>query len=140
MLVDSCLQFLGYEVKSISFELSDAFGKIKEFRILPEFSVSLSEPENEIYKVQLSVSIKSSEEKPQPFDLNVTMIGRFSIQMNNENEVLKQTLLRDNTVAIMFPFVRSIVASLTVAANIPPLLLPVINVSETLKNNPDSRS
>jgi preprotein translocase subunit SecB len=140
MLIDSCLQFCGYEVKSISFELSDAFGKIREFRILPEFSVSLSEPENEIYKVQLSVSIKSSEEKPQPFDLNVTMIGRFSIQMDNEDEVLKQTLLRDNTVAIMFPFVRSIVASLTVAANIPPLLLPVINVSETLKNNPDSRS
>ncbi|MGI6334493.1 MAG: protein-export chaperone SecB [Saccharofermentanales bacterium] len=140
MLIDSCLQFWGYEVKSISFELSDAFGKIREFRILPEFSVSLSEPENEIYKVQLSVSIKSSEEKPQPFDLNVTMIGRFSIQMDNEDEVLKQTLLRDNTVAIMFPFVRSIVASLTVAANIPPLLLPVINVSETLKNNPDSRS
>ena len=33
-----------------------------------------------------------------------------------------------------FPCVRSIVAQLTSAANIPALLLPVINITETFKN------
>lgn len=139
MLVNSCLKFLGYEVKSISFELSDEYGKSTEFKILPEFRMSLSEPENEIYKVVLSVAIKNTETNPQPFDLGVIMEGRFTIQMDSEDEVLKQTLLRDNTVAIMFPFVRSIVAQLTSAANVPTLLLPVINVTETFKSNSVSR-
>ncbi len=132
MLVNSCLQFMGYEVNKIHFELSEAFDKIDDFRISPEFGMSVSELNNGKYKVQLSISIKSTNENPQPFNLDVVMTGNFSIRMENDDDI-KQALLHDNTVAIMFPFLRSIVSSLTTAANIPSLILPVINVAETLK-------
>jgi preprotein translocase subunit SecB len=133
MLVNSCLQFLGYEVNSVQFELLEAFAKINEFRISPSFDTSLDEIGDDNYKVKLSVSILSTVDNPQPFNLVVVMTGNFKISFESEDEKLKQTLLHDNTVAIMFPFLRSIIASLTTTANIPPLFLPVIDVAETLK-------
>lgn len=43
-----------------------------------------------------------------------------------------------NSIAILFPYVRAFVSTLTLQANIKPILLPTLNLSslqETLKNN-----
>ena len=48
------------------------------------------------------------------------------------NTDLKESILRKNTAAILFPFLRAIVASITVNANIPSLVLPVLNFAEDI--------
>lgn len=135
MSVKSCMQFNGYEVNKIHFDLSQYYESNKEFQISPTFGMRLNDLGEDKYKVQLSFLIKASEENPLPFNLEVVMTGNFAICMESEEDELKQTLLHENTVAIMFPFLRSIIASITTISNIPPLVLPVINLVEAFKNN-----
>jgi len=63
------------------------------------------------------------------------MTGGFTIEMDSENDELKKTLLHENAVAIMFPFLRTLIATLTTAANIQPLILPIISLANTFKGN-----
>lgn len=130
----SCLQFDGYEVNNVHFELSQYYECNKEYQISPTFSLRISDCKDNKYKVQLSLSLVASDENPLPFSIEVVMTGKFFINLETENEVLKQALLHENTVAIMFPFLRAIIASLTTTANIAPLILPIVNLVEAFKN------
>lgn len=131
----SCMQFNGYEVNNIQFSLSQFYEKSKEFQISPTFDMAVTDLGDDKYEVQIMFSMKASDENPLPFNMEVVMTGNFSICLESQNDELKQTLLHENAIAIMFPFLRSIIASLTTAANIPPLILPVINLVDAFKNN-----
>lgn len=131
---ESVLQFEGYEVNHLHFDMIKEPLVDKEFQIQPIFEVSLTNNPEGLYSVMLSLEIKGSDNNPLPFELKVIMTGKFTICMKSENDELKEALLRQNTVAIMFPFLRSIVASLTTAANITPLILPIVNLAEAFEN------
>lgn len=47
-------------------------------------------------------------------------------------EKQKEELTTKNTVAILFPYIRALVSNYTANANVPPLILPPINVSKIL--------
>jgi len=133
---NSCLEFNGYEVNIIEFKLSDTFEGNKEFKIKPELQLSVADVGEDACHVKLSFSLKSTEGNELPFDMNVTMTGhfRFCADETGEEADLREKVMRENTVAIMFPFLRSIVASLTATANIPPLVLPVINIVKAFED------
>jgi len=131
----SYMQFNGYEVNSIDFNLSQYYEDNKEFKISPSFGKTVTDCGDNKYKVQLNFSLKASDENPLPFNMEVLMTGKFTISIESESEGLKETLLNENTVAIMFPFLRAIIASLTTTANIPSLVLPVINLVNVFKND-----
>lgn len=66
-----------------------------------------------------------------PFELKVSMVGHFTYpEQEDEDTVAKDHILQENTVSILFPFLRSIVAALTSNANIPTLMLPVMNFTK----------
>ena len=133
-LANSVLQFIGYQVDRIHLELPVPDLKTREYQILPTFAMSLKNVDDGNHQVTLSISITSTAANPAPFNLEIAMTGCFSLTMEQEDDELKQTLLRENTVAIMFPFLRSIVASVTSAANITPLVIPVINLAQAFKS------
>ncbi len=133
-LAKSCMQFKGYEVNEIIFHLYPNYVNENELKITPSFKMNIASSNTDEYNVQLIFSLQPNDENPLPFSMDVTMTGFFEIKMDTENEILKQTLLHENTVAIMFPFLRAIIASLTSTANINPLILPVINLSNSFKN------
>lgn len=64
----------------------------------------------------------TKEKKVYPFNLKVTMSGFFEYEGNIDVE---QYL--PNAAAIMYPYMRSIVTSITSNANVAPLILPTIN-------------
>ena len=129
----SVLQFVHYSVEEIKFKhLATKKGENK-FQIYPQFERKLIDKGNNRYDYIVSVDISSEENNPAPFELFVSIIGRFILKEDEKNPldpVMKKNLLQKNTAAIMFPFLRSIVASITVNANIPSLILPVVNFSE----------
>ena len=131
----SCMQFNGYEVNNFKFELTQYDDDTKEFKIMPEFTKSVRDCGDDKYKVQLIFSLNATDENPLPFNMEVAMTGGFTIVMDSENDELKETLLHENTVAIMFPFLRTLIATLTTAANIQPLILPIISLANTFKAN-----
>lgn len=125
----SILQFSNYSVQQLLFEDIPLSSTQREFRLHPHFNMELLDKGNDRYDVKLSVEIMSTEECPVPFRLYVALTGHF-VYNDDNNEIpmeIKEQLLRKNTVAILFPFLRQIVATLTTTANIPPLMLPIMN-------------
>ena len=78
------------------------------------------------YEVTLGVKILASEELPTPFNIEVIIIGVFSLEVEDD------VFIKENAVAILFPYLRSIVTTITANANIAPLVLPTVNVAEML--------
>ena len=98
-------------------------GKNREFQIAPVFSKSVVEHDNNLYEVILSVGINNEDDAPVPFDLFVEMVGCFELQ-EGLKEDFQRDLLNRNAVAIMYPFLRAAVSSLTSTANVTSLVLP----------------
>lgn len=128
----SFLQFNNYKVEELIFKSTPVTNDQHEFEIHPYFQHKVLDRDENKYDVYLSVEIPSSEEHPMPFQLKVALVGHFAFhdpegKVSPEN---KDYILQKNTVSILFPFLRSIVASLTTNANIPTLVLPIMNFFE----------
>lgn len=131
----SCLTFSGYRFDMLHFDVTKGEIPSDEFQLSPIFSKVISEVDGHV-NVQLSMIIESTKENPAPFSLHAVMSGAFVLTMDPENEEMRKELVNNNTVAIMFPFLRSAVATLTATANFSPLLLPVINLAGFLQDAP----
>ena len=128
----SVLQFINYEVDKIIFEQVPVSTEQHEFALHPRFEKHFSSLENKLFDATLSFEVSSSEEHPLPFHLYVSLTGHFQYEDDNNtiSDDIKDHILHKNTISILVPFLRSIVASLTTAANIPPLILPVMNFAD----------
>ncbi len=76
---------------------------------------------NERYKVSLSVQVDEDDARLSIF---VNCIGIFSIQ-NQPN----QDLIHKNAIAIMFPYVRSYVSTISTQPGMMPIVIPAINIT-----------
>ena len=140
MLVKSALQFVGYDVTRLQFEKNSLFVGAGEVQITPKFKKEVSELGENSINVTLGVLIENTESSPTPFNLCVELTGHFNAQFSGEESLpFREQLINQNTVAILFPFLRSTVASLTLAANISPVILPIINLAGAFEK-PDSDS
>ena len=111
-------------------ELSYTFNKIKfapnsKFEIKPQFSRQLRKANDTTYLVNLSVSIKSTEQEPKPFDLAVSLVGVFYVQGVTNAQQERDFVIE--ATRQMYPYLRSHVTTLTATALIAPLTLPTIN-------------
>ena len=111
-------------------ELSYTFNKIKfdpnsKFEIKPQFSRQLRKANDTTYLVNLSVSIKSTEQEPKPFDLAVSLVGIFDVQGVTNAQQERDFVIE--ATRQMYPYLRSHVTTLTATALIAPLTLPTIN-------------
>ncbi len=122
----SKLIFNKYIVKDILFEYNEKF---KEKPVEIEFKIGKNINYNKDKMiVDLKVEIFEKDDK-YPFHMIVTIRGFFTIEDNNEG-----INFEPNAIAILYPYIRSIVSTYTSQANIMPLILPVINVNKLLEN------
>ena len=128
----SVLQFKDYTVEEILFKNVPVSGDKHEFELHPHFKRELTEIGENQYDLKLAVEMISTKEHPMPFDLRISLIGHFALEdeSGEVSEELKNSILKNNTVAILFPFLRAIVASVTTNANIPSLVLPIMNFAD----------
>lgn len=128
----SVLQFNNYTVEELSFKSTPVSNDQHEFDLYPHFQQSVVDCGDNTYDAHLSVEIVSTEEHPMPFHLKVALVGHFVFcgEEGNDSSEMKDQIIRKNTISILFPFLRSIVATLTTSANVPTLLLPIMNFSE----------
>ena len=128
----SVLQFHNYSVEELFFKKVPVLDGQHEFQLHPSFNHELIDKGDNKYDVKLSVEIKPEDDHPMPFQLRVEIIGQFAYIDDSIKPDLdmKQQVLRKNTVSILFPFLRQIVASLTSNANVATLMLPIMNFSD----------
>lgn len=127
----SVLQFHNYDVEEMVYKAVPVSEERHEFELHPHFDHKVIELGEGNYDVRLTFAINSTEKYPMPFELKVSMVGHFTYpEQEDEDTVAKDHILQENTVSILFPFLRSIVAALTSNANIPTLMLPVMNFTK----------
>lgn len=69
-----------------------------------------------------------------PISINIELCGKFECT-EWETDDIGKVLIRDNAAAILFPYLRQSVSELTTLAGMPPLVLPVANVSQLFNND-----
>lgn len=124
------LRFVNYVVDSITFfnniEFEDCDVKI-DFDINPQFDVC---KEDNSFVLILDVAIFNEAEKNNyPFEMHLKIVGYFILDDLSDFDSYKA-----NAIAIMYPYVRSLVTSYTANANVNPLVLPVINVNKMIQD------
>lgn len=100
----------------------------------------INKEENQIRKDNLKVEIGVGQDEKQfavkmtydernidnCCDLKVVLIGQFEIDEEAKEKINDYV---PNAVAILFPYLRSTISTITSAAGMPPLILPVMNFS-----------
>ncbi len=128
------LQLLNYSVNEIEFLLNDKydFTKKQSVKLNQNFTRSIKKINKDVCAVSLSFIISDNDENPTPFTMRVVITGTFKLEDWEYEENID--LIKTNAVAIIYPFLRSLVATITSNANIPSYILPVFNIVSYFEN------
>ncbi len=105
------------------------FSQKEEITLTPYFKQEIKKIDQNNAKVTISFDIENIDSAS--IELHVELVGLFELKNWESEELLP--VMSTNTVAIMFPYLRTIVSSLTTNANIPPYIIPIINIARLLE-------
>lgn len=142
----SALSFEHFLVEHIHFKLNSDF-EGDNFDSTPlscRFTINHhfneDDPNNILVSVQTQLYNEEFSQTSIPFYLDLKVNGFFKYhQSENEKPCDADKIVKANTVAILFPYVRSIITSITSQANVPPVILPPVNTFKMMEEtNKDS--
>ena len=135
------LNFNSYRVRKIEYSVNDdsshdSGGKIQ---LKPEFRAHIGKGERPNQWL-VTLSMKISQDAP--FHVNITMDGLFTYNPNqDEQKIGEDDLLMTNAVAILFPYLRSTLTTITALSNdIPAVVLPTVNIAQLLRKNAQEKN
>lgn len=136
--------FLGFRAKEMYF-------KVNEHRVGTEFDLDFDLETNFDYEdlvdkskctVSLSASFFKDYEtsgKNYPFEFKIVLEGYFCASKSEMNVQQFHSLSEKNGVAMLFPYLRSIICDASKMANIPPILLPSMNILKFLEERKQNK-
>lgn len=131
------IRFEGYRISSFNYDCPDDFDFSEKgsYNLQLQKNTELLSPS--IMQVTLRTIVFWSEGDnfdDAPLKVTVEIVGRFESdsEINMKWEV--------NALAILFPYVRSIISSFTSQTGRTPVILPTINVASMLKQQPPADS
>lgn len=128
--VNSELQFLHFDVNKIQF-INNPDYEAQEVEVDLEFDSAI-ERSDEYIAQKVSVEVfPNGLENGMPFQLQIDLTGHF--RLVDGAEKLETRKLEVNTLSILFPYLRSLVTTITANANVPALVLPPLNIVKTLE-------
>lgn len=128
----SSLQFTNYYVSKIEYRYNPESSDVDEAEV--NFSHEIKY-EN-LDKIEVTINCKVTDEAG--LHLEVELHGIFSVKIDEgsiDDPIIK-TLCERNTLSILFPYLRSSISDISTKANIPPIILPTINVLAMLDKEP----
>ncbi len=134
------LERLAFEEIQFTRDTSSASGTI-EYEMNFNRSVGIADDGNH-FAVKLIANLWSKT--PNALRIKVSLIGYFYCEC--EDTTLKDTLIKYNTLSILFPYIRSQISLITAQPDLSPIVLPPVNIVamfEAVDNNDpnsDSRS
>ena len=123
------LKFCGYTVDELNFKFNNIDKDDGVINLKPIIEKELVKSGEHEYEAMLSFVLKSTKKDPIPFDLKVKIIGHFELLVEESDEDA-ETILNQKTFAILFPYLRSTITSLTSIGNVQPLIIPIVNLTE----------
>lgn len=130
----SVLEFNGYRIAKMSYQRNEDYhSTTNQITLSPKPQTVIDLAGNEI-KVSLTITVGSLKDKTVPFEVACTIVGSFTYQPDEDgNQVGLDKLVRNNAVAILYPYARAMIATLTAnSGEFPSYNLPTINVGQWL--------
>lgn len=117
----------------LNFSITESHIKIEPSEVT-EYSLDINVDQTvyeneEEGKMKLELTVMVSDEKKQ-VDITVKANGIFEYDKDID-EKAKKNFFTLNAPAILFPYVRAYVSSLTALSGMPPITLPTINLAST---------
>lgn len=134
---NSPLKFNDYIVDKIDISVSTEFlnEEKSDVSIKPNFFAEIIRNNDDKAMVVLSFDLENGSNN-LPFEIHTSIVGLFELSSNEYTEEMYISLLKNNAVAILFPYLRSLISDLTMKLNVSnTLVLPSMNIVELLKNN-----
>ena len=94
------------------------------------YAVSKNDPSK--FKITILTSVKNETDSVH---INLETVGIFTVDNNEMSENISEQLIKVNTVAIMFPFIRSQISLLTTQPGLTPVMLPPININALMDSD-----
>lgn len=99
------------------------------------FKVGISTSQDgDNYFTQLTFNVSLTAEEKEVCKINTVWVGFFSVVDGHENMDINY-YMKENSAALMFPFIREHIAAITQKAGIKPIYLPPINIRALLKKS-----
>lgn len=107
------------------------------YTVNPVFTRKTGFEDKDTAFTELSVEIINSEENPFPVDIRASVTGFFkNIRIPAEQE---EDFLKYNAVHILFPYLRTIISTITTACMLPPIILPIIDVKTLFPDDQEKK-
>lgn len=123
------LQFRDYHVMDISYKFNP-YNSEDEENLSPDFSYSIQKDEDNPKEavVYLTFNIGDKFLQDSSIYVSVTIAGEFVV-FEEEDEEQIDMLYKVNAVAILYPYLRSIVSEITSKGTSSPIILPTMNIA-----------
>ena len=115
------IELKGYKVNEVRF-INKVQGN-KKLELSNKYSYNVGYSKVNTCKGEFRAEVADKND-PDQFSITVVLEGFFVTAPNMEKEILHL-----KTYDALFPFVKSVVASLTVNAGVPPVLIPYVDIS-----------
>lgn len=92
-----------------------------------EYGIDIKRNITKIKDHRFNIEIETLIEKE---DMHLSLIANAEFLFDAENYSNEETIINDNTVAIMFPFIRSQITLMTSQPGMTPIILPAINTKK----------
>jgi preprotein translocase subunit SecB len=118
------LRFIGIDFPSIDLKSTQPFIETEDSRVGVEIQPKIFYPKDQINQFKIVMHVRLSAEGY--FELKIVGIGTFEIIAEDITDKERKMLVNANAPAIVFPYIRSLIATLTsnIGNVITPILLP----------------
>lgn len=96
------------------------------------YNRTITRIDDNTYRVSLRCNVLSADKKS--IEIHARAVAIFSVDAPDPKT--KNSLISKNTVAILFPYVRSQIALVTAQTGIPQVVIPIVNIASMFKDMP----
>lgn len=124
------IKFLGTQVERLSLVVNNTEEPVTEDNFNLSFTNVFSDEDDKSFIVKFVTIVSSIDEN---FILELDYIGFFITEKSITNEFRKSNFPTVNAPAITYPFMRSLINTITVNSNLNPVIIPTINFQELVR-------
>jgi preprotein translocase subunit SecB len=136
----SVLEFDNYYIDEFVFKKNENFKKDQDQKIDVDLNFEFDTVRNQNnFKriVTCYIFDQNYVENNKPFYLKLKINGLFSLSDYDENNRKHKEIIKKNTLAILFPYIRSIISHMTLEMQIGPVQMPPMNINHFFDEETD---
>lgn len=136
----SVLEFDNYYIDEFVFKKNENFTKDQDQKIDVDLNFEFDTVRNQNnFKriVTCYIFDQNYVENNKPFYLKLKINGLFSLANYNEKNRKHKEIIKKNTLAILFPYIRSIISHMTLEMQVGPVQMPPMNINHFFDEQTD---